>query len=656
MNVELEMNDPLWEPDEEQIENANLTAFIRRIREKYKLEWDDYARLYRWSIEFPELFWQEVWKFTGIISERKWNVVLTNGDQMPGARWFSGAQLNFAKNLLRYNDEGPAIIFRNEAGLRREIDYRTLSTQVGLLAEALHKIGVAKGDRVAGFMPNIPETIIAMLAASSLGAIWSSCSSEFGVQGVLARFGQIEPRVLFVADGCRYSGKILSLLPKVSQIAAQLPSLKATVVVSYVTSAPNIHQIPGAVSFESLVRARPVQPPDFVSLPFDHPLYILYSSGTTGLPKSIVHGAGGTLIQHLKELVLHTDLKRQDRIFYYTTCGWMMWNWLVSSLAVGATVMLYDGSPFHPNIGVLFEIAEQEKITVFGTSARYLSALEKSGLRPGARYNLENLRAILSTGSPLAPQSFDFVYGSIKKNLCLSSISGGTDIISCFALGNPIGAVWRGELQTRGLGMSVKIFDENGDELKKEKGELVCTKPFPSMPVSFWKDEDGSRYREAYFNRFPNVWHHGDYAELTEHGGLIIHGRSDAALNPGGIRIGTAEIYRIVETIPEITESICVGQDWQGDIRIVLFVRLAAGRRLDPKLQSEIRKKIRDQASPRHVPAKIIQVADIPRTISGKLTEIAVRDMIHGREVRNMDSVANPESLGLYADIPELKS
>jgi acetoacetyl-CoA synthetase len=656
MNVELEMNDPLWEPDEEQIENANLTAFIRRIREKYKLEWDDYARLYRWSIEFPELFWQEVWKFTGIISERKWNVVLTNGDQMPGARWFSGAQLNFAKNLLRYNDEGPAIIFRNEAGLRREIDYRTLSTQVGLLAEALHKIGVAKGDRVAGFMPNIPETIIAMLAASSLGAIWSSCSSEFGVQGVLARFGQIEPRVLFVADGCRYSGKILSLLPKVSQIAAQLPSLKATVVISYVTSAPNIHQIPGAVSFESLVRARPVQPPDFVSLPFDHPLYILYSSGTTGLPKSIVHGAGGTLIQHLKELVLHTDLKRQDRIFYYTTCGWMMWNWLVSSLAVGATVMLYDGSPFHPNIGVLFEIAEQEKITVFGTSARYLSALEKSGLRPGARYNLENLRAILSTGSPLAPQSFDFVYGSIKKNLCLSSISGGTDIISCFALGNPIGAVWRGELQTRGLGMSVKIFDENGDELKKEKGELVCTKPFPSMPVSFWKDEDGSRYREAYFNRFPNVWHHGDYAELTEHGGLIIHGRSDAALNPGGIRIGTAEIYRIVETIPEITESICVGQDWQGDIRIVLFVRLAAGRRLDPKLQSEIRKKIRDQASPRHVPAKIIQVADIPRTISGKLTEIAVRDMIHGREVRNMDSVANPESLGLYADIPELKS
>jgi acetoacetyl-CoA synthetase len=656
MNVELEMNDPLWEPDEEQIENANLTAFIRRIREKYKLEWDDYARLYRWSIEFPELFWQEVWKFTGIISERKWNVVLANGDQMPGARWFSGAQLNFAKNLLRYNDEGPAIIFRNEAGLRREIDYRTLSTQVGLLAEALHKIGVAKGDRVAGFMPNIPETIIAMLAASSLGAIWSSCSSEFGVQGVLARFGQIEPRVLFVADGCRYSGKILSLLPKVSQIAAQLPSLKSTVVVSYVTSAPNIHQIPGAVSFESLVRARPVQPPDFVSLPFDHPLYILYSSGTTGLPKSIVHGAGGTLIQHLKELVLHTDLKRQDRIFYYTTCGWMMWNWLVSSLAVGATVMLYDGSPFHPNIGVLFEIAEQEKITVFGTSARYLSALEKSGLRPGARYNLENLRAILSTGSPLAPQSFDFVYGSIKKNLCLSSISGGTDIISCFALGNPIGAVWRGELQTRGLGMSVKIFDENGDELKKEKGELVCTKPFPSMPVSFWKDEDGSRYREAYFNRFPNVWHHGDYAELTEHGGLIIHGRSDAALNPGGIRIGTAEIYRIVETIPEITESICVGQDWQGDIRIVLFVRLAAGRRLDPKLQSEIRKKIRDQASPRHVPAKIIQVADIPRTISGKLTEIAVRDMIHGREVRNMDSVANPESLGLYADIPELKS
>ncbi len=648
------MNSPLWQPDEKQVKNANMTAFIRHINEKFKLERDDYSALYKWSIEFPELFWQEVWEFCGIISERRWNNILIDGNRMPGAKWFSGAQLNYARNLLRYNDERPAVIFRNEAGIRRELTYRELKAKVALLAKALQQIGVVKGDRIAGFMPNIPESIIAMLAASSLGAIWSSCSSDFGVKGVVDRFGQIKPKVLFAADGYHYNGKYISILSKISLIVEQLPSLNKTIVVPSKTSAPVIQQIPNSVLLHDLFVSQASKSLDFVPLPFDHPLYILYSSGTTGLPKSIVHGAGGTLIQHLKELVLHTDLKRRDRIFYFTTCGWMMWNWLVSSLAVGATVILYDGSPSYPHMEALFEIAEQENMTIFGTSARYLSALEKSGLKPSLKYNLENLRTILSTGSPLPPESFDYVYSSIKKNICLSSISGGTDIVSCFALGNPIGAVWRGELQTRGLGMSVKIFDETGDELRGKKGELVCTKPFPSMPVSFWNDDNGLRYLSAYFNRFPGVWYHGDYARLTEHDGLIIYGRSDAVLNPGGVRIGTAEIYRIVEAIEEIAESICVGQDWEGDTRIVLFVKLADDLQLSKKLISEIRQRIRDNASPRHMPAKIIQVADIPRTISGKITEIAVRDIIHGREVGNKDALINPESLELFKNIPEL--
>jgi acetoacetyl-CoA synthetase len=650
------MKSPLWQPDAKQIQRANMTAFIRQIKEQHKVEWDDYNGLYDWSIEFPELFWAEIWKYCEIVSEQRWDHVLINGDQMPGAKWFSGARLNFAENLLRYDDEHPAVIFRNEAGERREMTYRSLRTRVASLAEALRKVGVAKDDRVAALTPNIPEAVIAMLAASSLGAIWSSCSPDFGVQGVMDRFGQIEPKVLFAACGYHYGGKTISCLPKIRRIVEHLPSLEKTIVIPYATSEPGVGDIPDSVLLDDFSDTASGQSLSFVPLPFDHPLYIMYSSGTTGLPKSIVHGAGGTLIQHLKELVLHTDLKRHDRIFYFTTCGWMMWNWLVSSLAAGATVILYDGSPSYPDMGALFEIAQQERITVFGASARYISALERSGLKPAVQYDLEDLRTVLSTGSPLSPESFDFVYGSIKKELCLSSISGGTDIISCFALGNPIGAVWRGELQTRGLGMSVKIFSEEGTELRGEKGELVCTRPFPSMPVSFWNDPDGSRYRNAYFSRFPRVWRHGDYARLTENGGLIIYGRSDAVLNPGGVRIGTAEIYRVVETIGEITESVCVGQDWNGDTRIVLFVKLAGGLRLDERLRSAIRRKLRENASPRHVPSKIIQVADIPHTINGKITEIAVREIIHGRRVRNRDALANPESLELFKDIPELRN
>jgi acetoacetyl-CoA synthetase len=527
------------------------------------------------------------------------------------------------------------------------------------VAAALRDAGVGIGDRVAAFMPNIPETVIAMLATTSIGAVWSSCSPDFGVSGVLDRFGQIQPRVLFVADGYRYAGREIDCIDRVREIAARIPEIERVVVVPYLELDPDISPVRGAVRWADFVAAVPHDAAlTFEHLPFDHPLYIMYSSGTTGLPKCMVHGAGGTLIQHLKELVLHTDLRREDRVFYFTTCGWMMWNWLMSCLAVGSTIILYDGASLIRDRPILWDMAADERITVFGTSAKWLALAEKAGLVPIETHDLSSLTAILSTGSPLAAHSFDYVYTKVKRDVRLSSISGGTDIISCFAGGNSIGPVWRGELQKRALGMNVQIFDEAGRSVVGQPGELVCTTPFPSMPVAFWNDPDGSKYRAAYFDYYPNVWRHGDWAELTEHGGMIIYGRSDATLNPGGVRIGTAEIYRQVEQLPEIVESIVIGQDVAGDagtdVRIVLFVRLADGLHLDEALKERIRRQIKANASPHHVPKKIIQVADIPRTISGKITELAVRDVVHGRVVKNVDALANPQALDLFRDLPEL--
>jgi acetoacetyl-CoA synthetase len=569
-----------------------------------------------------------------------------------GPRWFPGARLNFAENLLRHSDDRPALIFWNEVGRQRELSYAELNAEVRRVAAALEQEGVGVGDRVAGFLPNLPEAVIAMLATTTLGAIWSSCSPDFGANGVLDRFGQIQPKVLFTADGYRYAGKEIDSLFRAREVRERIPSLERVVVVPYLGQRPAIGSVGKASLWADWATVRPSARPA-IRLAFDHPIYILYSSGTTGLPKCMVHGAGGTLLQHMKELVLHTDLRREDRIFYFTTCGWMMWNWLVSSLAVGATVILYDGAPLAP-ASVLWDMAARERITVFGTSAKYLALSEKEGLEPARTHDLSALRAILSTGSPLAGHSYDYVYGRVKRDVHLASISGGTDIVSCFALGNPTGAVWRGELQTRGLGMSVEVFDPAGRPVRGSEGELVCTRPFPSMPVRFWNDPDGSKYRAAYFEHYPGVWRHGDWARITPHDGLIILGRSDATLNPGGVRIGTAEIYRQVEQLPEVVESLVVGQEWEADVRIVLFVRLRDGLALNDELAGRIKARIREYASPHHVPRKIVQVADIPRTISGKITELAVRDVIHGRPVANRDALANPAALDQFRDLPEL--
>jgi acetoacetyl-CoA synthetase len=664
--------EPLWTPSPAQIARANLNRFIEQVRAigEPTAAVHDFDSLYAWSVRDLELFWMEVWRFCGIVSaERDTSFAcerpligrnrVAPPDPELGPKWFLGARLNFAENLLRYRDERDALVFWNERGAKRRLSFAELYDEVSRVAAALRGVGVRTGDRVAGFMPNLPETVIAMLAATSIGAIWSSCSPDFGVNGVLDRFGQIQPRVLFCADAYLYSGREIDCLERVREIADRIPEIERVVVVPYLRDDADVSAIRGGVSWDDFApRAARAPALRFEHLPFDHPVYIMYSSGTTGLPKCMVHGAGGTLIQHLKELVLHTDLTRDDRIFYFTTCGWMMWNWLVSSLAVGAAVVLYDGAPLLRRGPILWDMAAEEQITVFGTSAKWLALTQKEGTQPAETHDLHALKAILSTGSPLAAHSFDYVYDAVKRDVRLSSISGGTDIVSCFALGNPIGPVWRGELQTRGLGMKVEVFDDEGRPLVGAPGELVCTAPFPSMPVAFWNDPDGRQYRAAYFEKYPNVWRHGDWAELTPRGGMIIYGRSDATLNPAGVRIGTAEIYRQVEQLPEVVESVVIGQDIEGDtgsdVRIVLFVRLAEGLILTEPLKDKIRAQIRTNASPHHVPRKIIQVADIPRTISGKITEIAVRDVVHGRPVKNADALANPQALELFKDLPEL--
>jgi acetoacetyl-CoA synthetase len=646
----------LWRPSAARVADSNVTRFAACVSARRGIRLDSYAQLYAWSVSQPEDFWTELARFADVRAEWGAGPVLENRGRMPGARFFPNARLNFAENLLRHDDNHAAIVFVNERGTRRQISHRELRQEVARIASGLRAAGVAEGDRVAGFLPNLPETTIAMLAAASIGAVWSSCSPDFGAPGVLDRFGQIAPKVLFTADGYFYAGKTLDSLATAAELAAQLSSVAQIVVIPYVNAEPQLGRLGAAAAHatnwqEFGDRGASLR---FASFPFNHPLYILYSSGTTGSPKCIVHGAGGTLLQHQKEHLLHTDLKRGDRIFYFTTCGWMMWNWLMSALATGATIVLYDGSPFHPDPGVLWRLAEQERLTVFGTSAKYLSALEKNGYTPAQQVDLTALRTLLSTGSPLLPEGFDHVYRAIKSDLHLASISGGTDIVSCFALGCPILPVHRGEIQCRGLGMAVEIFNEDGQPVRGERGELVCTGPFPSMPVGFWNDPEDTRYRAAYFERFPGVWHHGDYAALTEHGGVVIYGRSDAVLNPGGVRIGTAEIYSAVESLHEIVEAIAVGQEWRNDVRVVLFVRLQPGVELGEALKKRIRDAIRSRTTPRHVPAKILAVPDIPRTQSGKLSELAVRNVIHGHPVKNTDALANPEALEHFRNLPDL--
>ncbi|SDI19875.1 acetoacetate--CoA ligase [Pseudomonas panipatensis] len=648
---------PLWSPSPERIAASRMDAFRRQINQRHALHLADYSALHAWSIEQRAAFWQAIVDTFEVRFHSPPRAVLEEGPRMPDARWFPGASLNVAEHLLRRRDDAVAVIAIGEDGSRETFSYAELAAQVGGLQRSLAAIGVGVGDRVAAFMPNTWQTLVGMLASASLGATWSSCSPDFGTQGVIDRFGQIEPKVLIACAGYRYAGKTLDLTAKLNEILERLPSLQHLLVVPYARPEARVEDYRSAARISLWDDFyQPGGEPSFTALPFDHPLYILYSSGTTGVPKCIVHGAGGVLLQHLKEHGLHCDLKPGDRLFYYTTCGWMMWNWLVSGLALGATLVLYDGSPFHPGAERLIDLIDAEGIRVFGTSAKYIAALEKAGVRPARSHRLDSLASILSTGSPLAHESFDYVYREIKADLCLSSISGGTDIVSCFALGNPAAPVWRGELQCKGLGMAVEVWDDAGKPVHGEKGELVCTRHFPSMPVGFWNDPRGEKFHAAYFATFPGVWAHGDYAEETAHGGLIIHGRSDAVLNPGGVRIGTAEIYRQVEKVEEVLESIAIGQDWQGDVRVVLFVRLRDGVPLDDALQERIRRAIRANTTPRHVPAKILAVADIPRTISGKIVELAVRNVVHGRPVKNTDALANPQALELYRNLAELQT
>ena len=648
------MNTPLWSPTPETVERTRMHAFMKAAADSSSRSIETYADLHTWSVESPEAFWDLLWSFCGVIAESRGERTATDRDRLPGARWFPDARLNFAENLLRRRDDSAAIVFRDETGATTTVTRRELYDEVAALTAALRDAGLKPGDRVAGIMPNIPATVVAMLATTAAGGVWSSCSPDFGVSGVLDRFGQIEPKFLFGVDAYYYGGKAHDCLERLSEIAAALPSLERVIVVPFVADAPDLSGIGRAVELGPFTAGHGGEI-DFVPVGFNDPLYIMFSSGTTGVPKCIVHGVGGTLLQHLKEHGLHCDVGDGTRLFYFTTCGWMMWNWLVSGLAAGATLMLYDGSPFHPDGNVLFDFAADQGIEVFGTSAKFIDACAKAGIEPARTHDLSAMRRILSTGSPLSPESFDYVYRSVKADVCLSSISGGTDIVACFVLGSPVLPVWRGEIQASALAMDVQALGEEGRPLGvEEKGELCCMNSFPSMPIGFWNDPDGSRYREAYFEKFPGTWCHGDYVARTRHDGWVIYGRSDAVLNPGGVRIGTAEIYRQAEKVEEVLESLVIGQDWDNDVRVVLFVRLKEGVTLDDDLRARIRDKIRRNATPRHVPAKIIQVADIPRTKSGKIVELAVRKIVHGETVANREALANPEALDLFAGIDAL--
>ena len=646
---------PLWQPSERRIKDSLMYRFMQNVNHTYGTHFADYDALYQWSVENIPDFWAEMWRFAGIIASQGYDRVIDDVTKMPGASWFTGSRLNFAENLLRYHDDRRALIFRGEDAVRRTLTYQELYEATAKLAAALREAGVVPGDRVVGFMPNMPESIIAMLAAVSLGATWSSCSPDFGIKGVLDRFGQTRPKILFTADGYFFKGKPLDSLAKIAGIVRELPSIEKIVVVPYVSKSPKLAGLPNAVLFDDFCK-KDAKEMEFVQLPFEHPLYIMYSSGTTGLPKCMVQSAGGVLLHQLKELLLHTDLKREDTIFYFTTCGWMMWNWLTTSLAVGATLVLYDGNPFHPGPDALWRMAEKEKITVFGTSAGYIAALKNAGVKPGKQFDLTPLRALLSTGSPLSREDFHFIYDEVKKDLQLASISGGSDLNGCFALGNPMGPVYEGELQCRGLAMKVFAYDENGRPVVGRQGELVCTAPFPSMPIYFWDDKDGRKYKAAYFEKFLGIWTHGDFIEVTERGGLIMYGRSDATLNPGGVRIGTAEIYRIIEQLDEIEDSVVIGQEWQNDVRVILFVKMKPGFDLTDELRDTIKKNIRQGASPRHVPAKIVEAPDIPYTLNMKKVELAVQKVIHGREVKNKDALKNPEALDFFAGLAELRN
>ncbi len=649
------MSKCLWQPTIEQIESSNMYQFMTRVNERFNTPFKDYPALWQWSVDHLEDFWSAAWDFLEIRASRPYDQVLENPDQMRKAKFFPGSKLNFARNLLWHKSDKTALIFRGEDRVRRTLSYNDLYSEVAKTAAALKKTGVKKGDRVVGFVPNMPESIIAMLAAASLGAVWSSCSPDFGIKGVLDRFGQTRPRVLFTADGYFFKGKPIDSIERIAGIAKSLPSIEQIVVIPYLSRTPDIRALDRAVLFNDFKDAS-ADKIEFQPLDFDDPLYIMYSSGTTGLPKCMVQSGGGVLLHQKKELVLHTDLKSGDTIFYFTTCGWMMWNWLATSLSVGATLVLFDGNPFHPDPGALWEMAQDEKITIFGTSAGYIEALRQSGTRPGNAFDLSALKAVLSTGSPLSEENFEFVYTHIKKDLLLASISGGSDLNGCFALGNPMGPVFSGELQCRGLGMKVFAYDESGTPVINRQAELVCTAPFPSMPVCFWEDEDNSKYHSAYFDKYPGVWTHGDFIMVTERGGVIMYGRSDATLNPGGVRIGTAEIYRRIDAMEEIEDSVVVGQSWKNDIRVILFVKMAQGYDLTEDLKEKIKKDIHTHASPRHVPAKIIQCPDVPYTLNMKKVELAVKKMVEGKEVKNKDALKNPGALDFFGTVTELKS
>ena len=640
-------NPILWQPSEERVSNTAMTKFMQING------FDSYDELHRWSVSSIEEFWLALCAFCDVRLGGEAEAVLSQPGDMTSATWFDGATLNFAEHLLRHEGTRSAIVFRGENGARRQISFDELRQQVADIAAGLRARGVRKGDRVAGFLPNCPEAIIAMLATSSIGAVWSSCSPDFGINGVVDRFGQIEPKVIFSADGYIYNGKTFDCVEPVAGIASKIDSIDTVVVIPFTDGAIDLSPLSSAVLWDDFAISDSSLA--FEQVPFNHPLFIMYSSGTTGVPKCIVHGTGGTLVQHLKEHVLHCDVGPSDTLFYFTTCGWMMWNWLASGLASGATLVLFDGTPFYNDGRILWQIAEEEEISIFGTSAKYIAALEKAGVRPVNEFQLPALRAVLSTGSPLAPASFDYVYDAIGSDLQLASIAGGTDILSCFVGGNPAWPVRRGEIQCLGLGMAVHIYDDDGVSVIGENGELVCVEPFPSMPVGFWNDPDNAKYHAAYFERFPGIWAHGDFAEITPNGGIIIHGRSDAVLNPGGVRIGTSEIYRQVEKLDEVIECIAIGQEWDDDVRVVLFVVLRDGIELDDELSAKIRKQIRDNTTPRHVPVCILQVPEIPRTISGKIVELAVRSVVHGKPVKNTDALANPQALEYFRDRPELK-